>query len=84
MRSAISRPCRTTRIRTERASIGTLSIFVLSLLFFATGVSVGIMYRRLDIDPVWVLLLVPFSFGMTGALVLFYFLHSSASLENNV
>jgi len=79
-----SRVHRTALSRSQRASLTTFSIFVLSLLFFVTGISAGIMYRRLDIDPVWVLLMVPFSFGMTGSLVLFNFLHSSATIENNV
>jgi hypothetical protein len=63
-------------------SAASVAIFILSLLFFVTGVLAGIMYRRLDADPVWIMLLVPFSFGMTGALVLFHFLNSSARIEN--
>jgi hypothetical protein len=68
----------------QRATITTLSILTLSLLFFITGTISGIEYRQLNADPILILLVVPFSLAMTGALVLFYFLHSSAKAENAV
>jgi hypothetical protein len=70
--------------RQPRATITTLSILTLSLLFFVTGTVSGIEYHKLDADPILILLLVPFSLAITGALVLFYFLHSSATVNNSV
>jgi hypothetical protein len=85
-RSTLTSPERLTRREDSRdsTSIITLSVFILSVMFFVTGVSIGILYRRLGADPIWILLMVPFSFGMTGALVLFHFLHSSARLSNSI
>jgi hypothetical protein len=41
------------------------------------------VHRLLNLDPVWVLLFVPFSLAMTGALILFHFLSSSASINRD-
>src|SRR5262249_16869686 len=41
------------------------------------------VHRPFNLDPVWVLLFVPFSLGMTGALILFHFLSSSASINRD-
>ena len=56
-------------------------VFSLAIIFFVTGVALILLHRRLDLEPVWVLLIVPFSLGMTGALILFHFLSSSATIN---
>lgn len=58
-------------------------IFSLAIIFFTAGAGLILGQRHLDVDPVWVLLFVPFSLAMTGALVLFHFLSSSASIDRD-
>jgi hypothetical protein len=58
-------------------------VFVLAIIFLITAIGLVFLYRRLDLDPVWVLLFVPFSLAMTGALILFHFLSSSAAINRN-
>jgi hypothetical protein len=58
-------------------------IFILVLIFLISGIGVSLGYRHLELDPIWVLLLIPFCLAMTGALILFYFLNSSASITRD-
>src|SRR5262249_20126185 len=58
-------------------------IFTLVIIFLAASVALILTHRHLDIDPVWVLLFVPFSLAMMGALILFHFLSSSASIDRD-
>lgn len=56
-------------------------VFALALIFFGGAITLVLAGKYLQIDPVWELLAVPFNLAMTGALILFYFLSSSATIE---
>jgi hypothetical protein len=58
-------------------------VFTLALIFFISALGLILAYRHVELDPIWVLLFVPFSLAMTGALILFYFLSSSASISRD-
>src|SRR5262249_24229502 len=58
-------------------------IFALAIIFLMAGIALIFVHRPFNLDPVWVLLFVPFSLGMTGALILFHFLSSSASINRD-
>ena len=59
-------------------------VFTLALIFLRiSALGLILAYRHVELDPIWVLLFVPFSLAMTGALILFYFLNSSASISRD-
>lgn len=73
---------KTSRPNEETDKIAII-VFTLALIFLLSSIALILAHRRFDIDPVWVLLFVPFGLAMTGALVLFHFLSSSASIERD-
>jgi hypothetical protein len=62
----------------------TWVVFVLAIMFFGGAIVLVLAARYLQIDPVWELLAVPFNLAMTGALILFHFLSSSATIDKQV
>ena len=80
--SEASDPGRGAQFDDTKSSKISAPLIILSVFFFTAGIAIGILYRRLDADPVWVLLLIPFSFGMTGSLILFHFLEFSAHVQH--
>lgn len=67
----------------QKSGAATAIVFTLAIIFFVVDVSLIVLHRRLDLDPVWMLLLVPFGLAMTGALILFHFLSSSAVINRD-
>ena len=65
-------------------AISSWIVFLLAVMFFGGAVIIVLAARYLQIDPVWELLAVPFNFAMTGALILFHFLNSSATIDKQV
>lgn len=59
-------------------------VFALSIMFFGAAITLVLAAKYLNIDPVWELLAVPFNLAMTGALILFHFLSSSANIDKHV
>jgi hypothetical protein len=53
----------------------------LAIMFFMAAIVLIFGQTLVQVDPVWVLLAIPFNLGMTGALVLFHFLSSSATID---
>jgi hypothetical protein len=62
----------------------TWIVFALAIMFFGGAIILVMAARYLQIDPVWELLSVPFNLAMTGALILFHFLSSSATIDKQV
>ncbi|UGX89847.1 hypothetical protein G6321_00002645 (plasmid) [Bradyrhizobium barranii subsp. barranii] len=62
----------------------TWIVFLLAIMFFGAAIVLVLGAKYLQIDPVWELLAVPFNLAMTGALILFYFLTSSATIDRQI
>src|SRR5450631_4285847 len=59
-------------------------VFILAVMFFIVAILLIMAQSYIQIDPVWELLAIPFNLAMTGALILFHFLSSSASIDKQV
>ena len=59
-------------------------IFILSLVLLLTGVVIGVFHRYIDTEMAIVMLLVFFTLSLSSALMLFYFLTSTAHIEKGV
>ncbi|WP_407148261.1 hypothetical protein [Bradyrhizobium sp. ORS 86] len=75
---------RTTSTDPETRRSNSWIVFALAIMFFGGAVTLVLAARYLQIDPVWELLAVPFNLAMTGALILFHFLSSSATIDRQV
>jgi hypothetical protein len=68
----------------EETKSNTWAVLFLAIMFFGGAIILVMAARYLQIDPVWELLAVPFNLAMTGALILFHFLSSSATIDKQV
>jgi hypothetical protein len=68
-------------VSTENRTTNSWVVFALAIMFFGGAIILVLAARYLQVDPVWELLAVPFNLAMTGALILFHFLSSSATID---